>query len=500
MTRTIKPKKILLLIVVTILCLLAAISFNTLTTPSRQLQITARPATTVDVSKAAERLASAIRHQSIASASDAQLNRDHFLALHAQLAADYPLVHATLTQQRINDTALLYTWQGSEPNLPAVVLMAHMDVVPIAPGTEADWLQPPFAGVISNGFVWGRGAWDDKGNLIAQLEAVEALLARGFKPARTVYLAYGADEEVNGERGAKTIAAMLQASGVKAEFVIDEGMLITEGMIAGLDAPAAIVGVAEKGYLSATLTVSTEPGHSSMPPTNNAGAVTRLSEVLLRLRDHEMPATISGVAREMFETLGPEMHGLNRVALTNLWLFEPLVKAQLTHAPSTNAMLRTTTAFTMLSAGNKDNVLPGRAEATINFRMLPGDGSDAVLAHIQQQAAAVMPTDQFHISRLPFGGEASPVSSTEAPGYRAIQQALRELEPDTLVAPGLMLGASDSRHYSAISAQIYRFSPIHATAEDLPRFHGTNERLALTDLATMIRFYQRLIELGAGAP
>ena len=494
--------RIFLLVLLAVLIPLLLAALNTLLTDSRQ-QPAGQLATPANhqpdqVQLAAERLARAVRAVTISSISDPALNREHFMALHAQLAKDYPRVHQQLEREVVGEHSLLFRWAGKNAAADAIVLMAHMDVVPVAAGTETQWQHPPFAGTIADGFVWGRGTWDDKGNLIAQLEAVEALLAEGFTPARTIYLVYGADEEVGGEHGAKAIAALLQQRGVRAEFVLDEGMLITDGMIAGLRQPAALIGIAEKGYLSLTLQVRAEPGHSSMPPTDNSGAIEQLTAVLQRLQQQPFPARIDGVAREMFEALGPDMHGLGRLALTNLWLFEPLVKAQLSRSPGTNAMLRTTTAFTMLNAGNKDNVLPGVAEATLNFRLLPGHSSDAVIAHVSQQASAELTTDQFTLNRLPHGSEASAVSPTDSAAYRLIARSVRALEPETLVAPGLMLGASDSRHFSGISQQIYRFSPIHAKPEDLSRFHGTNERLSLRDLATMMQFYQLLLTEAAG--
>ncbi|HEX4909305.1 MAG TPA: M20 family peptidase [Permianibacter sp.] len=490
----------LLLAVAVALLLIAAI--NTALTPSRQPQVTAMDgaalSTPAQLQQAAARLAAAIRKTTVSSQTDPALNREQFLALHAQFEQDYPLLHQHLQREIIGDYSLLYRWPGQDEQAAAIVLMAHMDVVPIAPGTDEQWQVPPFAGVVQDGFVWGRGAWDDKGNLIAQLEAVEALLASGFVPKRTVYLVYGADEEVGGDRGAKAIATLLQQRGVRAEFVLDEGMLITDGMIAGLSAPAALIGVAEKGYLSVNVQLRTTPGHSSMPPTNGAGAIEQLLKILQRLQQQPFPARIEGVAREMFETLGPEMHGMSRLALTNLWLFEPLVKAQLAQAPGTNAMLRTTTAFTMINAGNKDNVLPGEANATINFRLLPGTRRDDVLAHVAQQANAVVDEQAYTLTALPHGSEPSPVSATASRGYQWIARSLRELQPELLVAPGLMLGASDSRHFSVISEQIFRFSPIRAKPDDLARFHGSNERLSLADLELMLRFYRRLLEQAAG--
>jgi carboxypeptidase PM20D1 len=431
----------------------------------------------------------------VSSYDDAQLNADQFAALHAHLAQRYPKVHASLKREVIGGLSLLYTWEGSDPKAVPIALMAHQDVVPIAPGTEGDWQAEPFGGVIKDGFVWGRGAWDDKANLIAELEAVEALLASGFKPARTVYLVFGADEEVGGTRGAAQIAALLKQRNVRFEFVIDEGMLITEGIVPGLSAPAALVGVAEKGYLSLKLEAKATPGHSSMPPAPGQAAIAQLSRALQRLDAQPMPAAVSGVAAEMFETLAPEMSGFMRVALTNRWLFGPLVQGQLEKSAGSNALLRTTTALTVVSAGNKDNVLPGRAEAVVNFRLLPGDTQASVLQHVQH----VIADDRISVTPL-TSVEPSGVSATDSRGYQAINRTLRELFPGTVVSPGLMLGGTDARHFASVSSQVFRFSPVRAKPEDLSRFHGTNERISLANLADLIRFYQRLLQTSAGAP
>ena len=207
-----------------------------------------------------------------------------------------------------------------------------------------------------------------------------------------------------------------------------------------------------------------------------------------------MPAAMRGVAREMFDTVAPEMTGFSRVALSNLWLFGPVVQRQLEAKASTNAMLRTTTALTIVNAGNKDNVLPGLAEATVNFRILPGDSQAGVLDHVHQAVDAVADAKRVDISTLPFSSEPSPISVTAAPSYQLINRTVRELFPGTLVAPGLMIAATDSRHFLGLSDHIYRFSPVRAKPEDLARFHGTNERVSTANIAEMVRFYHRLLE------
>lgn len=486
-------KRIVLGLLVLSGLLVAAVAVNTWRHGSRQLDVPPLAPLAVDEQAAGESLAAAIRARTVSSREDAALNDDQFRALHAHLQARYPRLHATLRREVVGELSLLYTWPGSDPTAKPIALMAHQDVVPIAPGTEKAWQAEPFAGTVKDGYVWGRGAWDDKANLIAQMEAIERLVASGFRPRRTVYLIFGADEEVAGLRGAAQIARLLEQRKVRLDFVIDEGLLITDGVMPGLSKPAALIGIAEKGYLSVVLRVPATPGHSSMPPPKGTSAIAMMSAALKRLDDEQLPAAIQGVAREMFETVAPEMSGLQRIALSNLWLFGPLVQRQLEAGASTNAMLRTTTALTVVNAGNKENVLPGQAEATVNFRLLPGDSQAQVMAHVQRAAGS----DRFELIALPGGAEPSKVTPTASDSYRLINRTVRELFPGTLVAPGLMIAATDSRHFEAVADHIYKFSPVRAKPQDLPRFHGTDERIALANLAELIRFYHRLVDQAA---
>lgn len=475
---------------VALLLLVGVLVARTLMLPSRQEQVPAAPAMAHDDARTAQRLAELVRLRTIAApaGSTSEPNAEAFRALAAALARHYPAAHRAMTLERVNEHTLLYTWVGTDTARKPVMLMAHQDVVPVAPGTEGRWRQPPFDGVIAEGFVWGRGAWDDKGNLVAIMEAVEVLAAAGFRPARTVHLVFGHDEEVGGRQGAQAVARLLAGRGVRLEFVLDEGLLLTEGVLKGLDRPAALVGIAEKGILTLEMTSEAVPGHSSMPSERTA--VGALAQALVRMQSNRLPAEMRAHARQLFETLAPEMGGINRLLLSNLWLFGPLVSMQLEKAPATNAMMRTTMAPTVLAAGERENVLPGEARALVNFRLLPGDSSDAVLAH----AKAVVADEATRIVKRDGVQEASRVSATDAPGYRAIARAVRALHPDAVVAPGLMLGATDARHLEAIADQVYRFSPIRARPEDLPRFHGTDERLSVTNLGELVRFYRLLLE------
>ena len=492
-------KKILLGVLALVLLLAAALAVNTLRKGSRQLNVPALAPLKLDEQGAATRLAEAVRLRTISSREDAQLSVDQFRQFHALLASRFPKLHATLKREVVADLSLLYTWTGSNPKAKPILLMAHQDVVPVAPGTERDWQLAPFSGEIKDGFVGGRGSWDDKGNLLSQLEAVEMLVASGFQPERTIYLAYGADEEVGGLRGAARIAALLKERQVQLDFVMDEGLLVLDGVLPGLKQPAALIGVAEKGYLSLELEVSATPGHSSMPPPQGTSAIAMMSAALKRLDDEQLPGGLRGVAAEMFDTLAPEMQGFSRVALSNLWLLGPLVQKQLQNSPSSNAMLRTTTALTIVNAGNKENVLPGRAQATVNFRLLPGDSKEQVIEHARQQVTQAVGSDKFKMTALPGAVNASKVAPTHSAQYRLINTTVREIFPDALVAPGLMVAATDSIHYGELCDHVFKFSPVRANALDLKRFHGTDERLAISNYADAIRFYHRLLSEGAKA-
>jgi carboxypeptidase PM20D1 len=366
-------RKLFALLGIVVLALAVAVGAKTLLSSTRQLAVAPATPVKVDVAAAADRLGAAVRLKTIASRDDVDASAAEFLALHALLQASFPKAHAVLQREVIGKYGLVYTWPGTDPKAAGIGLMAHQDVVPIAPGTEGDWQQQPFSGVLKDGFVWGRGSWDDKGNLMSMMEAVELLAASGFKPRQTIYLIFGQDEEISGLRGALQIAKLFQQRGIHLQFVVDEGLLITEGLLAGLSKPAALVGVAEKGYLSVQLTASATPGHSSMPPPEaGQSAIGMMSVALARLEDQQMPLAVRGLSREMFETIAPEMNGMNRVFLSNLWLFKPVIEQQLQRGASTSALMRTTTALTIANAGNADNVLPGRASATVNFRLAGG--------------------------------------------------------------------------------------------------------------------------------
>ncbi|MEN9628764.1 MAG: hypothetical protein RJA10_1991, partial [Pseudomonadota bacterium] len=180
--------------------------------------------------------------------------------------------------------------------------------------------------------------------------------------------------------------------------------------------------------------------------------------------------------------------------LSNLWLTRPIVERMLSQGASTNAMMRTTTAMTVLNAGIKENVLPGQAEAVVNFRILPGDTVDSVQAFVKQ----VIADERISVQPLGPGFNPSRLSSSQSGSFKLIERTVREVFPDSIVAPGLMLAASDARHFDGISDASFRFMPIRFNSADLQRVHGTDERIATKQLADMVRFYHRLLQAAAG--
>ncbi|MDI1267420.1 MAG: M20 family peptidase [bacterium] len=485
-------RNILLIAILAIAVLAGILAFNTFSHGSRQLQVAAVPRVDVDTQGAAQRLGEAIRFRTISNFFNPEQGAEALQGLRAHIEKSFPAFHTAVKREVVGGHSLLFTWEGSDPKAAPIAMLAHQDVVPVAPGTDKDWKYPPYDGVVADGFIWGRGSWDDKGNLYSMLEAAEAMAKAGFRPKRTIYFAFGHDEEVGGHRGAKAIAALLAARGVKLEFLLDEGLLITEGIMKGLDKPAALIGVAEKGYATLVLTARATPGHSSMPPRDTA--IGMMSAALARLEDHRLPMQVRDTAAQMFDTLAPEMVGFNRVVLSNLWLFKPLLLREFEKSAPSEAAVRTTTALTIFNAGDKDNVLPGNASATVNFRLLPGDTQASVTEHVRRTVR----NERISIDPAPGNTDPPPVTGIASASYQRLHQTIREIFPDVIVAPGLMVAATDSRNYTGITDTIFRFSPVRANAEDLKRFHGTNERLSVEGYADMIRFYRRLIENSAG--
>lgn len=490
-------KRALAVLAIAILVLVAVVLFRAATVESRQVRAepVADLAFGADAAKAAaERLAGAVRFPTVSHEGGREVEAQAFLDLHRYLEACFPRVHKTLRREIVAGYSLLFAWPGRKPELPPILLLSHLDVVPIEPGTENQWTHPPFSGAIAQGYVWGRGALDDKVSVLGILEGIELLIGREFQPERTVLLAFGHDEEVGGVRGAAAIARLLESRGIRPAMILDEGGIIAKGMVAGLDSPVAMISTAEKGFVTVELTARGRGGHSSMPPPSTA--IGLLAAAVQRLEQNPMPARIDGSTRESFAFLAPELPFGKRVPLANLWLFGPLVRKQLSAEPSADARMRTTAAATMIRGGVKENVLPTEARAWVNFRILPGDAVASVLEHVRETVGSGV---QVAVSGT-MASEPSPESPVDSESFRLLQTTLSQVFPGMLAAPNLLSGGTDTKHFQTLSANVYRFIPVTVTAGDLGRIHGTNERVSIEDYAGAVRFYAQLLRNAAGAP
>ncbi len=442
----------------------------------------------------AERLARAIQFPTVAADTAAATNPRPFLELRAFLETSFPRVHARLEREIHGAMSLLYRWKGSDPASEPILLMSHLDVVPVEDNSKAKWTHPPFSGEIADGYIWGRGALDVKAGALGMLEAVERLLTEGFHPECDVYLALGHDEEQGGTAGNLRIAESLRTRGVHFRFVLDEGGGLTEGIIGGFDRAVAYVGIAEKGYGTIRVRAEGPPGHSSMPPAMTA--IGRLSAAIDRLQSRPFPRRLDGATAAMLDYLGPEMNGPRRIALANRWLTEALILREFEQKPSMNALIRTTMAPTMTRGGVAPNVLPAQAETLVNLRLLPGE----TLARTLQRVQDVIADPQVHCDWSGKVSEPSAVPSTGSESFHTLQRTISEIFPEAVVAPGLCMAATDSRHFAPLARDIYRFLPLRLKAEDLERIHGVDERIAVTDYANLIGFCARLIENSTHRP
>ncbi|MDF7815288.1 M20 family peptidase [Hymenobacter sp. YC55] len=472
--------------------LIVVLLFNTLRLPNHQLAPeAAAQKPDLDPVVTVEHLAGALRIPSVSHTDYAQTDTVPFGQLLTYYRQTFPLVHERLRREVVNDFGLLYEWPGSDPSLKPLLLLAHQDVVPVLEGTEKNWTRPPFAGLVADGFLYGRGALDDKLNVIGQLEAVEYLLRTNYQPRRTVLLAFGHDEETHGKLGAAALADLLgrrYQQRPALEMVLDEGGLIKTDGVAGLAQPVALVGVSEKGYLSLELTAQGAGGHSSMPPALTS--VGRVAAAVAKLEANPFPARLDGGVSALLAYLAPAVPFGRRIIFANQWLFGFLIKKSLVATPSGNAALRTTTAPTIIRGGEKDNVLPASASATVNFRLLPGDSVEAVIARVKK----LIDDPEIKVSILGDGRSASPVSQTDNAAFTHLHKTIKSVFPQALVAPYVVVGATDARSYAHLAPQAtYRFMPLLMAQTDIDRLHGTNERIGTVAYQDVIRFYVQLL-------
>jgi carboxypeptidase PM20D1 len=479
-----------LIIVIGILLLTFLIMlFRTLQLSDSSFQSTSVELMEVNTKKAAEHLAAAIRFKTISKETMEESDFAPFKEYHRWLEKTYPKIHATFKKEVVNQHSLLYHWKGTEPRLQPILLASHLDVVPVDEVTILAWHADPFKGEIKQGFIWGRGALDMKNHTVAIFEAVEALIESGFQPKRDIYFAFGHDEEISGKNGAKSIAALLKRKGIKLAAVLDEGGMISHGLVPGVEMPVGLVGVGEKEYVTVNLTAKGTPGHSSNPPRQTAIGV--LARAIALLDDNPFPAR-PDLAIATFKRVAYLFPFSVRFILANTWLLKSVLVKELEKKVQTNALIRTTHAATVIRGGIKDNILPAEARAKINFRLLPGDSQESVVRHICKVVND--PRVEVEIDMADAWGP-SKISTIDTPAYKTLELVIRQVFGEIPVAPYLLMFATDARHYQDVSEQLYHFSPLAMETEDIGRMHGIDERIGEDALSGMVKFYARLLKV-----
>ncbi len=436
------------------------------------------------IEQSAKNLAKAISFPTISRSNWAKTDFTPFHQFRAFLRETYPITFSTLQVLDGGELNILLYWEGEDKELLPALLMAHQDVV--AADDEKEWCYPPFGETIEEGYVWGRGAFDIKGQLIAILESVERLLKEGVRPQRSWYIAFGCDEEVRGDHGAVVMANYFKAKNITFAFVIDEGGAVAENFISFIKAPVAVVGTAEKGNINISMRVTKEGGHSSSPI--NPTAMGLLGRAIWRVEKRTFKATLTRPVKEMLTIIGLNGSFLLSIPLLNLWLFKPLVAFFFSRNQVTNALLRNTCAVTMAEGSSAPNVIPPYAEATVNIRLLPTQSTEDGLAMLKKRVRLK------EVEYTLFGGAPqSKISRTDSPEFAFIKGQIEDNFPGALVSPYLMGGGTDALRFEPLSDNVFRFSPFQIESQELKRIHGRDERLSVENLERAIRFYSSLI-------
>ena len=444
----------------------------------------------LDEGGAVQRFAKALTFPTVSYDDRQQFDTEAFKNFHDFLDEAFPHVRERARRVVVNGYSLVYHLPGSDPTLEPVLFMGHFDVVPVEENTLDEWSHPPFAGVVADGIVWGRGSVDDKIGVMALMESLEALLADGIRPRRSVFLAFGHDEEVSGLDGAARVAEYFESQGIRFDFVLDEGGALTHGLLEGVDRPVAVVGISEKGYVNLVLTVNAPGGHSSQPPGQTGLGI--LARAIVRVEDNPFPARLDFLL-PTFDAIGAYMPFGTRLAMSNLWLLSPLVESSLLGDKDSAAGIRTTTAATMARGSPKSNILPTRATAVINFRILPGETVETV----RQRIVDLIDDERVQVT-AEYGSDPSPVSPTDSRGYDLLARTIRAMDESALVAPYMVRGGTDAKYFYGLSPNVYRFLPVPADARTVKFIHGIDEHVPVDVYLQAIRFYYHMIRQAAG--
>ena len=435
-----------------------------------------------DREKAIDALQQLVRCKTISNHNPALEDEAEFRKLIDLLPGLYPKVFETCSFRELPDRGLLFCWPGKHHDAPSV-MMAHYDVVSV---NESSWDKPPFEGIIEDGVMWGRGTLDTKVTFNGVLSAAESLIAQGFQPENDIYFAFSGGEEVNG-KGAVNIVDWFEENHIQPALVVDEGGAVVENVFPGVKAPCGMVGIAEKGMMNVKYTVRSQGGHASAPLPKTP--ITTLAGAVQKIVKNPFKMHLTKPAVEMFDTLGRHSSFALKIVFANLWLFKPVLNLICNSSGGEmNALVRTTTAFTMMEGSAGRNVLPAEASIISNMRLNPADTVESATAYLKK----VVADDSVEIEVLE-SFQPSRISQTNCESWDKVACAVADTWKGCIVTPYLMVQCSDSRHWGRLSDRVYRFSAMDMTTEERRSIHGNNEKIRLETIGKAVEFYIRLM-------
>lgn len=443
----------------------------------------------LDISKILEDFSKALQTKTFTNDYSLETIKE-FTKLEKNLHKAFPLI-ASIATINYFDKSILVHVPGSDPTLKPYLLMAHQDVVSVDPKTLGLWKYPPFSGHRNEDYIWGRGSLDVKCHMIAELEAYEYLLSKGMKPQRAVYFAYGHDEEIGGQNGAKRIAEYLEKQNVTLELVIDEGAgYISKGV--NYQAPETYIGeigLYEKGYADLKLTVKGNVGHSSNP--YGGTSLGHLSKAISTIVDHPYKPHLTNVIKESLRCLKPYITGEPlKTYVQDIEKYENDILEYFINHSELNRYVQTTIAPTVINGGAlESNILPGDMEAIINFRLCPSEDVDKFFPYYRK-----MLDEKVWMTPLYFSN-ASKISRFDTHGYQKVKEALNFCYQDVVFIPSICTFTTDARYYEKISDTVLRVFPFLNDIEIYKGIHGIDEKIEKQAFIHGVKFFIKLIEL-----
>ena len=434
------------------------------------------------------RLSKAIQIETVSSYDTTFFNPGKFNGFINFLQESYPLVNKQLELTIINKYSMLFCWKGKDQTLLPGLFLSHYDVVPVESCSYNKWEEPPFSGYIDDQYVWGRGAIDNKFQLMALMETIENLLSENFTPNQTIYFAFGHDEEIGGTQGASKVAMHFQQNNMQFEFIIDEGGAIVHNMFPGIKRDIAFIATGEKGDLNVELSVREKGGHSSVPQRENA--IDILAKAISKINKNPIPARLQYPTDKMLYSLTPYLAGKTKFAIRNKWLFKKMILRTLSGNYATNAIVRTVITPTIIQSGIKENALPTLATANLNIRILQGNSIQSVMNYLQH----TIKDNRVLIRMKNPAYEPSTISPAEGKTWNALGKTILSFYPEIVVAPMVSPATTDSRHYASLCKHIFRFTPFSITSENKDYVHGINEKIEINEYLHAISFYTSLIK------